>query len=78
MPVNRYFEGSPIYPGHFADDWNRTHVLEPDGPPVGAVVLLHGLTDAPYSGRHIGRLYRDRGWLPSCPACPRTAPSLRR
>ena len=20
VPVNRYFEGSPIYPGHFADD----------------------------------------------------------
>ena len=28
-------------------------MLEPDGPPVGAVVLLHGLTDSPYSLRHI-------------------------
>jgi alpha-beta hydrolase superfamily lysophospholipase len=26
-------------------------------------VLLHGLTDAPYSLRHIARLYRARGWL---------------
>ena len=33
VPVNRYFEGSPVYPGRFADDWNRSHVLEPDGPP---------------------------------------------
>ena len=70
VPVNRYFEGSPIYPGHFKDDWNRTHVLEPDGPPVGAVVLLHGLTDAPYSGRHFGQLYRDRGWLALLPRLP--------
>ena len=70
VPVNRYFEGSPIYPGHFKDDWNRTHVLEPDGAPVGAVVLLHGLTDAPYSGRHVGQLYRDHGWLALLPRLP--------
>ena len=44
---NRYFDGSPIYPGQFAHDWNRSYVLEPDGAPVGAVVLLHGLTDSP-------------------------------
>ena len=70
VPVNRYFEGSPIYPGRFADDWNRTHVLEPDGPPVGAVVLLHGLTDAPFSGRHIGEFYRERGFVALLPRLP--------
>ena len=43
---NRYFEGSPLYPGRFARDWNRSYVLEPDGEPRGAVVLLHGLTDS--------------------------------
>jgi alpha-beta hydrolase superfamily lysophospholipase len=62
IPINRYFEGSPVYPGHFAQDWNRSYVLTPDGPPAGAVVLLHGLTDSPYSLRHIARLYRDRGF----------------
>ena len=77
MPVNRYFEGSPIYPGRFADDWNRTHVLEPDGPPVGAVVLLHGLTDTPFSGRHIGELYRERGFVALLPRLPRTGPCPR-
>lgn len=60
---NRYFAGSPIYPGSFVHDWNRSYVLEPDGVPVGAVVLLHGLTDAPYSLRHIARRYRDRGFV---------------
>jgi alpha-beta hydrolase superfamily lysophospholipase len=63
VPGNRHFSGSPIYPGHFATDWNRSYALEPAGAPVGAVVLLHGLTDSPYSLRHIARLYRDRGFV---------------
>ena len=49
-PGNRYYAGSPIYPGNFAEDWNRSYVLEPDGPVVGAVVLLHGLTDRQFPG----------------------------
>ncbi|HEY8124368.1 MAG TPA: alpha/beta hydrolase [Methylocystis sp.] len=63
VPFNRYFEGSPVYPGHFARDWNRSYLLEPAGPPIGAVVLLHGLTDSPYSLRHIASRYRDRGFV---------------
>ena len=39
VPANRYFEGSPVYPGHFVQDFNRSFVLEPNGKPVGAVVL---------------------------------------
>ncbi|MDM0023713.1 alpha/beta hydrolase [Variovorax saccharolyticus] len=61
-PSNRYFDGSPIYPGHFRQDWNRSYTLDPQGPPKGAVVLLHGLTDSPYSLRHVATLYRDRGF----------------
>ena len=63
VPISRYFEGSPIYPAHFSQDFNRSFVLEPDGPPRGAVVLLHGLTDSPYSQRHIARVYRDQGFV---------------
>jgi len=63
VPINRYFEGSPVYPPHFSEDFNRSFVLEPDGAPRGVVVLLHGLTDSPYSQRHIARLYRDRGFV---------------
>ncbi|HMR33565.1 MAG TPA: alpha/beta hydrolase [Geminicoccaceae bacterium] len=70
VPVNRYFEGSPVYPGHFEDDWNRSHVLEPEGEPEGAVVLLHGLTDAPYSQRHLAELYRSRGFVAIVPRLP--------
>lgn len=63
VPVNRYFDGSPIYPAHFAQDWNRSYVLQPEGPPKGAAVFLHGLTDSPYSLRHIARQYRERGFV---------------
>jgi alpha-beta hydrolase superfamily lysophospholipase len=62
-PINRYFEQSPVYPARFAQDWNRSYVMEPDGKPVGAVVLLHGLTDSPYSLRHVAKLYRDHGYV---------------
>ena len=63
VPVNRYFEGSPVYPGGFAEDWNRSYILEPEGEPVGAAVFLHGLTDSPYSLRHIARRYQARGFV---------------
>jgi alpha-beta hydrolase superfamily lysophospholipase len=61
--ANRYFADSPLYPGHFAQDWNRSYVIEPAGPPAGAVVLLHGLTDSPYSLRHIARRYAADGYV---------------
>jgi alpha-beta hydrolase superfamily lysophospholipase len=60
---NRYFDGSPIYPGKFPTDWNRSYIMEPAGAPVGAVVLLHGLTDSPYSLRHIARRYAQDGYV---------------
>jgi alpha-beta hydrolase superfamily lysophospholipase len=70
VPVNRYFEGSPVYPGRFVEDWNRSYALEPEGPPAGVVVLLHGLTDSPYSLRHIARSYRERGFVVLAPRLP--------
>lgn len=63
VPENRYFRGSVVYPPHFDRDWNRSYELQPDGEPKGAVVLLHGLTDSPYSLRYIARLYRDHGFV---------------
>ncbi len=62
-PGNRYFADSPIYPGRFARDWNRSYIMEPDRAPVGAVVLLHGLTDSPYSLRHIAQRYSEDGYV---------------
>jgi alpha-beta hydrolase superfamily lysophospholipase len=63
VPYNRYFEGSPVYPPRFAQDWNRSYVIEPATAPRGVVVLLHGLTDSPYSLRHVARRYAERGFV---------------
>jgi len=63
VPINRYFEQSPVYPPRFAQDWNRSYVMEPQGQPIGVVVLLHGLTDSPYSLRHVARRFSERGFV---------------
>jgi alpha-beta hydrolase superfamily lysophospholipase len=63
VPINRYFAQSPVYPGSFPQDWNRSYRLEPEGAPAGAVVFLHGLTDSPYSLRHIARRYQEHGYV---------------
>jgi len=60
---NRFFADSVTFPARFATDWNRSYVLMPEGTPRGAVVLLHGLTDSPYSLRHIATRYRDLGFV---------------
>ncbi len=70
VPANRYFADSPVYPGRFVNDWNRSYTLEPAGTPVGAVVLLHGLTDSPYSLRHVARRYQERGFAAVAPRLP--------
>lgn len=65
--ANRYATESPMNPARFAEegsrDWNRSFLLEPEGEPIGAAVLLHGLTDAPYSVRHLARQYADAGFV---------------
>jgi alpha-beta hydrolase superfamily lysophospholipase len=63
VPYNRYFEGSPVFPGNFPQDWNRSYVIEPAAAPRGVVVLLHGLTDSPYSLRHIALRYAEHGFV---------------
>lgn len=70
VPFNRYYEDSPVYPGRFVKDFNRSYILEPDGKPRGVVVLLHGLTDAPYSLRHVADFYRARGFVAIVPRMP--------
>ncbi len=59
---NRYWVKAPMYPPSLAHNWNRSFTLAPVGPPAGVAVLLHGMTDSPYSLRHIGELYRANGY----------------
>jgi len=61
--INRYHAGSRSDPGVWSVNWNRTFRLEPAGGDAsrGAVLLLHGLTDSPYSLRSIGEHLAGRG-----------------
>ena len=69
-PLNRYYRQSLVWPGKFSPDANRSFVLMPEGTPRGAVVLLHGLTDSPYSVRHIARNYQQKGFVAVVPRLP--------
>jgi alpha-beta hydrolase superfamily lysophospholipase len=62
VPFNRFNAGSRSDPGTWPVNWNHTYVLEPAGNPVGGVLLLHGLTDSPYSLRSIGEALVARGF----------------
>lgn len=62
--LNRYSLNSPTNPDGFKTNWNRSFILKPEHkPPLGAVVLLHGLTDSPYSLRHIALFYQSKGFV---------------
>jgi alpha-beta hydrolase superfamily lysophospholipase len=61
-PLNRFASGSRSDPNVWQYNWNRTFILEPRGTPVGGVLLLHGLTDSPYSLRSIGLALVARGY----------------
>lgn len=69
-PGNRYDPASPVNPAGFAKDWNRSFILEPQGALRGAVVLVHGLTDTPFSMRHLAQLYAEGGFLAIAPRMP--------
>ena len=61
---NRYSAGSRSDPGVWPVNWNRTFHLHPaPGTELrGAFLLLHGLTDSPYSMRSIGEHLAERGF----------------
>jgi alpha-beta hydrolase superfamily lysophospholipase len=57
----RYSDGGAADPRQFSPDWNRTFELHADAP-VGGVLLLHGMSDSPYSLRAIGQAMHARGY----------------
>lgn len=58
----RYVSGGPADPRRLEHDWNRTQILLPVGEPRGAALLLHGLTDSPYSMRATAEILRAKGF----------------
>jgi alpha-beta hydrolase superfamily lysophospholipase len=59
--VNRYAAGSLADARKRTPNWNLTFEL-PVPEPKGAVLMLHGLTDSPYSMRALAELFAARGW----------------
>jgi alpha-beta hydrolase superfamily lysophospholipase len=58
---NRYFADSPLNPRNLVHDWNRTFELEPASLRGGAL-LVHGMSDGPYSMRPVARVLQDAGF----------------
>ena len=69
-PLNRFYAQSEVYPEKFQPNWNRSFVLLPAGKPRGAAVLLHGLTDSPYSVRYLAKAYQQQGFVAVVPRLP--------
>ena len=59
--ANRYVTASRSHPLRLGTDWNRTQVLDTPAPQGGAL-LIHGLTDSPYSMRSAAARLHDRGF----------------
>ncbi len=47
-PADRYFADSLTYPDNYPTNWNRSYEMSVPSP-RGVAVLIHGLTDSPYS-----------------------------
>lgn len=58
--INRYQRGSLADPAQWPTNWNRSFELVPDTPRAG-VLLLHGMSDSPYSLRHFGQRLQGEG-----------------
>ncbi|KGQ18747.1 putative membrane protein [Lysobacter dokdonensis DS-58] len=69
-PINRYEDGSFASPLAFDREWNRSYILDPAITPRGVAVLLHGLSDSPYSMRSLAALYRANGFIAIVPRMP--------
>ncbi len=67
--LDRYTPNSPANPNSFEKNWNFSYVLRPDTI-TGSVVLLHGLTDSPYSVRSTAELFYEKGFIAYAPRMP--------
>jgi alpha-beta hydrolase superfamily lysophospholipase len=57
----RYSAGSAADPKPHHPDWNRSFELPTDAP-AGGVLLLHGMSDSPYSLRTLGEHLNEHGY----------------
>lgn len=61
--LTRYSKGSAADPLQITPDWNRSFELSTEAP-AGGILLLHGMSDSPYSLKALGqRLHREGFWV---------------
>jgi alpha-beta hydrolase superfamily lysophospholipase len=61
--LNRYSSDSAADPRNRQPNWNRSFELVPENP-IGGILLLHGMSDSPYSLRALGeKLYGEGYWV---------------
>jgi len=58
--INRYNRGSLSDPERWSPNWNRSFMLTTDSPRA-AVLLVHGMSDSPYSLRNLGERIHAAG-----------------
>ncbi|MFK5923807.1 MAG: alpha/beta fold hydrolase [Verrucomicrobiota bacterium] len=61
-PYSRFVNGGSQDPARQPVNWNRTVELLPSGKLKGGVLLLHGLSDSPYSLRSQAELFYSQGF----------------
>jgi alpha-beta hydrolase superfamily lysophospholipase len=61
-PANRYDSRSRSSPSRLGWDANRTYEVVPAGEIAGGALLIHGLTDSPYSMRATGETLKAAGY----------------
>ena len=61
LTINRFSPGSLSDPARRRPNWNRTQELAVESP-RGGVLMLHGLTDSPYTMRSLGTRLADEGF----------------
>ena len=59
--LNRYSAGSLVDPANRPIDWNRTFEMAADNP-RGGILMLHGLSDSPYSLRALAKILHEQGF----------------
>jgi pimeloyl-ACP methyl ester carboxylesterase len=59
--LKRYYAGSRADPANVERNWNRSFEFKKENP-RGGVLLIHGLSDSPYSMRALAQMLHDQGY----------------
>ena len=67
--LDRHGRGSNSNPDSYSPNWNRSYSLQAESP-RGTAVLVHGLSDSPYSVRATAKFFQEMGLSAYAPRMP--------